>query len=432
MERLEYIGIAGRDGERTVNAARETIESRLSRVEFTVLMSTVMAVGALAIDMMLPAFTEMRDHFGLAADSNALAQVVTMFLIGLGIGQPLWGPLSDSLGRKRVLWMGLFIYIVAALFAAFSPSLSVLLAWRFVAGFGAGAARVVSQGVIRDAYEGEEMAKTLSYIMAVFILVPMIAPSIGSAVLSIANWQAIFFVIAGFGLVGSLWAIRLPETLPKERRIPLSLSKLARGAKAVITSRFAIGLTLAQTFMFGFFASYLASSQLIIEDVFGLGDLFPIIFGAQAALLGTGMLFNPRLLDRFGLRRVLRLVLTSYFVASLVFAAIGIVTGGTPPFWLFIAGLAPILISHAFVIPNLNSAAMIPMGNFAGTAAAVIGSIATLGGAIIGTTLDRTYNGTTLPMMIGAAVVCGIGYGFYRWADARWEVATAEDLSPVA
>lgn len=415
-----------------MNAARETIESRLSRVEFTVLMSTVMAVGALAIDMMLPAFTEMRDHFGLSADSNALAAVVTMFLLGLGFGQPLWGPLSDALGRRRILWAGLSIYVIAALFAAFSPTLPVLLAWRFVGGFGAGAARVVSQGVIRDAYEGEHMAKILSYIMAVFILVPVIAPSVGSLVLAVSGWETIFFVIAGFGIVASLWVIRLPETLPAERRVPLSFSKLGLGARAVVTSRYAVGFTLAQTFMFGFFASYLASSQLIIEDVFGLGDWFPIIFGAQAALLGTGMLFNPRLLDRFGLRRVLRIVLTAYFGASLLFAVIGILTGGTPPFWLFMAGLAPILVSHAFVIPNLNSAAMIPMGNIAGTAAAVIGSTATLGGAVIGAILDRTYNGTTLPLMLGSALVCGIGYGFYRWADARWESATAENLSPVA
>mgnify|MGYP001813029181 CR=1 FL=1 len=415
-----------------MNAAREIIESRLSRLEFTVLMSTIMAVGALAIDMMLPAFGEMREHFGLAADSNALAAVVTLFLVGLGVGQPLWGPLSDSLGRKRVLWAGLSIYIVAAVIAAFSPSLPVLLAFRFLGGFGAGAARVVSQGVIRDAYAGEQMAKILSYIMAVFILVPIIAPSVGSAVLAVSGWQTIFFVIAGFGVFGILWSSRLPETLPPERRIPLSFTKLARGAKAVMTSRFAMGFTLAQTLVFGFFASYLASSQLIIDDVFNLGVWFPIIFGAQAALLGTGMLFNPRLIDRFGLRRLLQLVLAGYVVSSLWFLAIGLATGGTPPFWLFLAGLAPILICHAFVIPNLNSAAMIPMGNVAGTAAAVIGSIATLGGALIGAVIDSTYDGTTLPLMIGSAVVCSVGYAFYRWSDAVWDEATAEQLTPTS
>ena len=386
----------------SVNAARETIEARLSRGEFIVLMSTVMAVGALAIDMMLPAFAEMRDHFGIAADSNALAPVVTMFLIGIGVGQPLWGPLSDALGRKRVLWAGLSIYVIAALAAAFAPTLPALLALRFVGGFGAGSARVVSQSVIRDAYEGEHMAKVLSYIMAVFILVPVVAPSVGSAVLAVSGWETIFFVIAAFGVIGILWSTRLPETLPAGRRRPLSFSKLALGARAVLSSRYAMGLTLAQTLVFGFFASYLASSQLIIDDVFALGPWFPLIFGAQAALLGTSMLFNPRLLDRFGLRRLLRFVLTGYLVTSISFATIGILTGGTPPFWLFLVGLLPILVCHAFVIPNLNSAAMIPMGNIAGTAAAVIGSIATLGGAVIGALIDTTYDGTVLPMSIGA------------------------------
>ncbi len=413
-----------------MNKARQTLESRLGRVELTVLMSMIMAVGALAIDMMLPAFGPLRAHFGLPADSNALAAVVTMFLVGLGLGQPLWGPLSDSLGRKRVLWSGLAIYVVAALVAAFSSSLPVLLAWRLVGGFGAGAARVVSQGVIRDAYEGEQMAKILSYIMAVFILVPIIAPSVGSAVLAVADWQTIFFVIAGFGVAASLWSLRLPETLPRERRIPLNLPKLLRAARAVATSRFAMGLTLAQTSMFGFFASYLASSQLIIDDVFGLGTWFPIIFGSQAALLGTSMLLNPRLLDRYGLRQVLRFVMASYCGATLVFAIIGIATAGRPPFWLFILGLAPILVAHAFVIPNLNAAAMMPMRNLAGTAAAIIGSISTLGGALIGAVIDQTYNGTVEPMMMGSAIVCAIGYGLYRWADRVWESATAHNLAP--
>ncbi len=336
----------------------------------------LMALTALAIDMMLPAFGGMREGFGLAADSNALAPVVTVFLIGLGVGQPVWGPLSDSVGRKRILAIGLTIYIVGALGAAFSPSLGILLLWRFVAGFGAGGIRVVTHGVVRDAFAGERMAKVLSYIMAVFILVPIVAPSIGALILSLGSWRWIFVFFVVFALVIGAWSVRLPETLPAERRLPMGVRKMATAAKAVLTSRFAMGLIAAQTLVFAFFASYLASSELIVRDVFGLQAYFPLIFGVSAAVLGAGMLLNPRLIDRFGLRRWLRYVLTLYLGAVVAFAAIALATGGQPPFWLFMAGLLPVLLAHSFVIPNINSAAMMPMGNIAGTAAAVIGSIA--------------------------------------------------------
>ncbi len=413
-----------------MNAARDAIEARLGTRQFIAIISMLMALTALAIDMMLPAFGAMREGFGLAADSNALASVVTVFLVGLGVGQPLWGPLSDALGRKRILWVGLTIYIVGALGAAFAPSLGVLLLWRFVGGFGAGAVRVITHGVVRDAYAGEAMAKVLSYIMAVFILVPVIAPSVGSLVLSAGSWRWVFGFFVVFALVVGAWATRLPETLPPARRLPLRAGRLATAARAVLSSRFAMGLVLAQMLVFAFFASYLASSELIIRDVFGLESWFPLIFGGSALVLGAGMLMNPRLIDRFGLRRWLRLVLSGYVVAVIVFATIAVATAGRPPFWLFLAGLLPVLLAHSFVIPNLNSAVMMPMGNIAGTAAAVVGSVVTLGGAIMGALIDRLYDGTMLPFAVAGLVLCASAYGFYRWSDARWADAAERQLMP--
>jgi len=237
-----------------VTAARTTLESKLSRTEFTLLVSMIMAVSALAVDMMLPAFGEMRTEFGLAANSNALAPVITFFLIGIALGQPIWGPLSDSVGRKPVLYAGLIIYIVAAIAAIFSPSLIALFIARFVGGLGAAAPRVISVGTIRDGYEGESMAKVLSYIMAVFLLVPIVAPSIGAGLLTIGSWKTIFLAIAVFAVAVGAWATRLPETLSPDRRLPLSFSKLAGAAGIVLRSRFVMGLTLAQTALFGFFA----------------------------------------------------------------------------------------------------------------------------------------------------------------------------------
>jgi DHA1 family bicyclomycin/chloramphenicol resistance-like MFS transporter len=189
-----------------------------------------------------------------------------------------------------------------------------------------------------------------------------------------------------------------------------------------------MGFTVAQTATFGLFASYLATSELFIGDVFGLGAWFPLIFGGTALGMGAGMLANPRLLDRYGLRRWLRLVLGGYVAATMLLATIALVTGGRPPFWLFLAGLLPVLLAQGFVTPNLNSAAMMPMGHIAGTAAAVIGSISTLGGALIGALIDRAFDGTVLPFAIAGAVLGLIGYAAYRWADATWERSADREL----
>lgn len=407
-----------------VKTARETVESRLSRLEFTVLISMFMAVVALAIDMMLPALGPMRSHFGLAPDSNALAPIVTFFLIGLAFGQPIWGPLSDAIGRKRVLYIGLALYIASSVGAAFAPSLEMLFLLRFIGGVGAAGPRVVAYGIVRDVYEGQTMAKVMSYIMAVFIAVPVLAPALGALVLAFGSWQLIFWVIAAFGVGVILWSRRLPETLPAERRIPLDARQLLQAVSAVTRNRLTMGLTFAQTAVFGFFASYLASSQLIIDDIFGLDAWFPIIFGGSAAVIGLGMLLNARLLNTFPLRTLLRWVLIGYTASTFTFAAIAWATGGTPPFWLFLAGLAPILLSHALMIPNLNAAAMIPMGRSAGTAAAVIGTISTLGGAVVGAAIDAAYDGTIIPFATAGALGCAIAFGFYLWADSGWEAET--------
>ncbi|MCL1600303.1 MAG: multidrug effflux MFS transporter [Actinomycetia bacterium] len=425
MERLVITRPPRSDGQGAVSAARDTIQSHLSRVEFTMMISMTMAVTALAIDMMLPAFGAMRSEFGLAADSNAVAPIVTSFFLGLAIGQPIFGPLSDALGRKRVLYIGLTIYILASIGAAFSPSLTVLLALRFVGGVGAAAPSVVSRSIVRDAYEGQAMAKAMSYVMAVFILVPVLAPTLGAIILTVGTWHMIFWFFAAFGIGVGLWTRRMPETLPPERRIPLNLSHLIGATGVVFRSRFAMGLTFAMTALFAFFTSYLASSQLIVDDIFGLDPWFPTIFGGSAAVLGVGMLVNARLLDIVDLRSLLRGTFVGYGASVVVFATIAWTTGGEPPFWLFLVGLTPILFCHALLIPNLNAAAMIPMGNVAGTAAAVTGTITILGGATVGAIIDRAYNGTIIPLATAGLIGCAVAIAFFVWAERTWD-----DINP--
>jgi DHA1 family bicyclomycin/chloramphenicol resistance-like MFS transporter len=413
-----------------LNPTSDAPKRSMGKREFIVLISMLMALTALAIDMMLPAFAQMRSDFGLEADSSTVALVVTVFLIGFGTGQPVWGPLSDALGRKRILWVGLFIYVLGAIGAALAPSLAALLLLRFVSGFGAAAIRVVTQGAIRDRYQGQQMAKVLSYIMAVFLLVPMVAPSLGAGLLAIGDWRWIFGFYVVVAVLVAAWSTRLPETLPPERRIDLNVHQLIAAAKVVLTSRFTMGFTIAQMMVFGFFASYLASTELMVEDIFGLGSWFPVIFGGAALMLGGAILFNPRLLDRFGLRRMVGFALTGYLITTAAFVAIAIATGGRPPFWLYLVGILPILLAHSFVMPNLNAAAMMPMGRVAGTASAIIGSISILGGAAIGAAIDVAYDGSITPFAMAGAVLAGAGFLVYRWADAVWDRDADRELQP--
>ena len=384
------------------------------------MISMLTATGALATDMMLPAFPSMREAFGLDPSSTEVALVVTAFFIGLGMGSLVWGPLSDSLGRRRVLWAGLAVYAIGAIGAVFAPSLGVLLLWRLIGGLGAASLRAVSQAVVRDLYSGDAMAAVLSYVMAVFILVPILAPSLGSLVLLAGAWQGVFVVFAAFALVMALWLLRLPETLPEPRRIPFRPANLADAARVVLGSRFAVGLILSQVAAFGFFTSYLASSEAIVADVLGLEEWFPVIFGATAAVLGAGVLVNTRLLRRLGLRRVLVIALRTYLAATLLLLAIALASDGTPPLWAYALGLGPVMLAYSMLLPDLNSAAMLPMGRVAGMASAIIGGSTLLGGALIGSLIDRTFDGTITPFAIAAVLSASAAVAAHRWADLVW------------
>ena len=384
------------------------------------MISMLTATGALATDMMLPAFPSMREAFGLDPASTEVALVVTAFFIGLGMGSLVWGPLSDSLGRRRVLWAGLAVYAIGAIGAVFAPSLGALLLWRLISGLGAASLRAVSQAVVRDLYSGGAMAAVLSYVMAVFILVPIVAPSLGSLVLLAGAWQGVFVVFAAFAAVMALWLLRLPETLPETRRIPFRRANLADAARVVLRSRFAVGLILSQVAAFGFFTSYLASSEAIVADVLGLEEWFPVIFGATAAVLGAGVLVNTRLLRRLGLRRVLVVALRTYLAATLLLLAIALASDGTPPLWAYVLGLGPVMLAYSMLLPDLNSAAMLPMGRVAGMASAIIGGSTLLGGALIGSLIDRTFDGTITPFAIAAVLSASAAVAAHRWADVVW------------
>ncbi len=378
-----------------------TSQRRLGRVEFTTALALSMSVAALGIDMILPGFPQLREAFGFAPDGTEVAAVVSAYFLGLAVAQVAYGPFADRFGRVPVLRVAFAIYLIGALASTLSPTFGVLLVSRFIWGVGAAGPRVVTLAMIRDRFEGDRMARAMSFIMAVFILVPVIAPTLGSVVLAVGTWRWVFGFCALFVVVMMLWSLRLPETLKPEYRVPLSTRRIAAAARLVVTNRTTVFYTLALTSLMGVFISYLASSEIIISDTFGLADSFPIIFGAIAAVMGVAMLGNAFIVGRFGTRRLAHLVTVLYVVVAGILALVVLVAEGVPSFWLFGPLLAANLACHALIIPNFNTIAMEPMGAVAGTASAVIGAFSTAVGTLLGGMLDRMYDGTVTPLTLG-------------------------------
>jgi len=397
------------------SAAR--LRKQLGRREFTALLALSMALSALGIDLMLPAFPAMRRDLGLAANSTAVAGLVTAYFLGLALGQLGYGPLADRYGRRATLYLGYGVYAVGALAATLSPTLPLLLASRFVWGLGAAGPRVVTLAVIRDTFEGEQMSRAMSFIMAVFIVVPVFAPTLGAAVAAAVSWRWLFAGCAFAAVVMGVWAVRLPETLRPEHRRPLRFGSVLRGARVVVSDRRTVGYTLAMASLYGVFASYLGGAEIIFGDTFGQAANFPLLFGGLAAVMGAAMLANARMVGRVGTRQLTHGVLIGYAAAALALFIVSLATGGRPPLAVFIAMMAMLLSLQALLIPNFNTIAMAPMGRLAGTASSVVGAVQLSAGAVLGAVLDRAFDGTVLPLSVGAMIYAGVALGLVLWAE---------------
>lgn len=389
----------------------------LRPAEFTSLLAMSMALAALGIDFMLPAFGAIRADLQLPAASTAVSGVITAYFIGLAGGQLIYGPLADRYGRKPVLYIGYAIYGVGAMMAALSPSLSWLLFSRLIWGLGAAGPRVVTLAVIRDSYEGERMSRAMSFVMAVFILVPVLAPALGAAIVSVGSWRWIFGGCMVAVSAMAVWALRLPETLHEEHRTPLQFGRMASAAKLVVSNRQTVTYTLAMTVLYGAFSSYLASSEIIFGETFGRAAAFPVIFGGLALVMGGAMLTNARVVGRVGTRRLAHTVLVGYVGIAALLMVIGVVTGGRPPLAVFLLAMAAMLSSHALLIPNFNTMAMAPMAAVAGTASALIGSVQIAGGALLGALLDRAFDGTIRPMAFGFLFYGAVALALVFWGE---------------
>lgn len=397
------------------------------RREFVAMVTTMMAMGAMAIDLMMPTFADLRVDYGLAADDGRVGWVVTSFFFGLALGPWLYGPASDRFGRRPPLYAGLTLYLICSLAAAMAPSLATMLIIRFIWGLGAGATRVLSMALVRDRYEGDAMARLMSLIMAVFLLVPILSPALGAVVNLVAPWRVVFAMPSLLAVGLMVWCRRLPETLPPERRRPLTRAAVAAAVRAS-ANRTTVCCTLAVMFLFGIMTSYLSSFELILHGTYDRAGLFPVLFGFIGVLLAVAALASARMVRLLGMMILLRRVSWVGLATSTVFLLMAIAGDGVPPIWLLTLMLAMVVPVVQGLIPNANTLAMQPVPHVAGTASALIGTITTGGGAAIGMIVTSAYDGTTRPLAVGMLACMITAWVFVRLATPR--VPAPHALSP--
>ena len=389
-----------------------------------------MAVTALAIDAALPTFGEIRTAFDLADDATSVTGIITFFFIGSSLGLLPAGLLADRFGRRPVMWGGLALYVLGAIASIFAPSLWVMFIARFVWGLGSAGPRVAAMAMVRDAYEGEQMAKQMSLIMAVFILVPTFAPALASGILLIGPWQAVFWACAGVAVIVAGSVTLLPETLEVEQQRPLAGRDVWGGIRTILGTPGTLWYLLSLTALFGVFLSYLASSEIILDQVFDLGEWFPLFFGGIALVMGGAMFLNGRIVEHLGLERIIRAGFMANLASAVVLLVVALATSGTPPFWLFVILLCCVLFFQQMMIPNINAAAMRPLGAVAGTAAAILGMVPGVLGAVIGGVIDRQFNGTITPLSIGFVISSTVAFAAWRWATTADAAASALSTQP--
>ncbi len=391
--------------------------------EFIALMAALMSSVALALDALLPAL----DLIGNAVGNQDPAQnqwLITLFFLGVGSGPLLFGPVSDSVGRKPVVYIGFGLFILASLLCVASESLGVMVFGRFLQGVALSAPRTISIAMIRDKFSGDFMARIMSFVTVVFILVPVIAPALGKGILDAFGWKAIFYFQVGFGLLVALWFwLRQPETLPLRNRTTFRAMVVLRGFREVLHYRRTVIFTLIWGLVTGSFLVYLSTSQLVFEIQYGVEDLFPYLFAALAITIGAATFLNGSLVVRFGMRRLIGVSLISFTGIALVYVVLfhGV---QNPPVWVLMAFLCLQFFAIGFLFGNLRAMAMEPLGHIAGLGAAITGFLASALSVGLSAWIGSYVRETVFPMFLGF-FICGfvslllLAYSHYRYRAAR-------------
>ncbi|MBT8306058.1 MAG: multidrug effflux MFS transporter [Maribacter sp.] len=381
-------------------------ESLKPNFEFVALMAALMSSVALAIDALLPALSQI----GIAINSfdatdNQL--LITMIFLGLGVGQLFFGPLSDTFGRKPMIYLGFTLFAFASIICVLAPSLEWMIIGRILQGIGLSSARTISIAIIRDTYKGDYMAKVMSFVTAFFILVPVVAPAIGKGIMDVFGWESIFYMQLVFALAVAIWFWkRQPETLHPEYKIPFSSHLFIDGLRELLKYKETLAFTLISGLITGSFLVYLSASQHIFEDLYGLKDAFPYIFAGLSISIGLSTYLNGTLVVKLGMRKLSLMALVIFSGIALMY--VFLFWNSTNPDIIVLVGFLSIqFFCLGFMWGNFRSIAMEPIGHIAGIGAAITGFVSTLLSIPIATYVGSFIQDSVLPMFLGLAI-CGL------------------------
>ncbi|SEO83314.1 MFS transporter, DHA1 family, bicyclomycin/chloramphenicol resistance protein [Methylobacterium sp. ap11] len=387
-------------------------------VEFVALMALMMGLTAITIDSFLPAFPAIQGDFAVQ-DPNRLQLLVYVYMLGFGIAQLFYGPVSDGTGRRPALIAGIGIYLAGTVLAMLAPSFEMLLLARAIQGIGGAAGRVLAVAIVRDRYEGRDMARVMSFCMMVFLIVPILAPSMGGAILVFGNWRLIFGAMLALALVTLAWfGTRLPETLHPAFRRPVSARAIGSGIAVTVGTRTSLGYATALGLTTGCIMGYVGSAQAIFDTgLYHLGALFPVAFALIAGAMGVATLINARFVRRLGMRRLAHMGTVGLFAVACLQLVLMLAFGGKPPVWVLIATLSACQFLMSFAMPNFNALAMEPLAAIAGTASSFIGFYTTLLAAFCGLIVGQSFDGTVTPLAVGYCALSGLALATVLWTE---------------
>ena len=381
----------------------QMLKSRLPQLEFVLLMASLMSIVALGIDALLPAL----DVIGTAVGSSGPVenqQIIIMIFLGLGMGPLIFGPISDSWGRKPAVILSFVFFILSSLICVYAQSMTAMLIGRVLQGVALSAPRTISIAMVRDVYSGNFMARIMSFITSIFILIPVIAPTLGKWILDSYNWQAIFYFQLAFAILVCIWFWRRqPETLADTNRIPFSRHLFSDGLVELLKFKRTMGFTLISGLITGSFLVYLSTAQQVFEDQYGLKEEFPYIFAGLAISIGLATFLNGTLVLKFGMEKLITISLFGYFAVSLVYMLLYFY-GGNPPVEQLFVFFALQFFAVAIIFGNLRAIAMEPIGHIAGIGAAITGFISTMMSVPISTYIGGFVEDTALPLFIGFSI----------------------------
>lgn len=362
------------------------------------------SLAALSIDSMLPALPAIGESLGVTND-NHLQYIILFFVLGMSFGELLFGPLSDSLGRKKALVVGVTIYCFGTVIAMLSPTLELHLAGRMIQGFGVSGPKIISRAMIRDLYEGNRMAQVLSFIMTIFIFIPMMAPILGAFILSITSWRAIFLVFLLIAVIATMWVlVKQPETLPPSKRKQMQLKPLLKTTLNILQNPLVLCYSVIAGLAFGVFLTFLSTSQAMFEQIYDKADSFPYYWALLGSGFGIATLLNGKLVMKYGMYRLSLGGITGLILLGIFFTFGGSVAHSFPS---FLFGCYILMFSIGFIFSNLSALAMQPLHEAAGLGAALISTITTLIAVVVSVVVGYFYNNTLYPLSF-AILVNGI------------------------